>query len=127
MRQVSIPDPLAATDPAVAAGRPRQRTPIEVLATLVASYRTSPALDRENGHTSVRQLRTQLSYLFAFIVQSGRARAYAWHHGSANLDPITAVVIGGTNPFGGRGSIVDTLVGALIVGVFPERSRTRRR
>jgi fructose transport system permease protein len=37
---------------------------------------------------------------------------------NANLDSITAVVIGGTSLFGGRGSIVGTLVGALIVGVF---------
>jgi fructose transport system permease protein len=37
---------------------------------------------------------------------------------NANLDAITAVVIGGTSLFGGRGSIVGTLVGALIVGVF---------
>ena len=36
----------------------------------------------------------------------------------ANLDAITAVVIGGTSLFGGRGSIVGTLFGALIVGVF---------
>jgi fructose transport system permease protein len=36
----------------------------------------------------------------------------------ANLDSITAVVIGGTSLFGGRGSIVGTLLGALIVGVF---------
>ena len=35
-----------------------------------------------------------------------------------NLDSITAVVIGGTSLFGGRGSIVGTLFGALIVGVF---------
>ncbi|GAB7192405.1 ABC transporter permease [Kineococcus sp. NUM-3379] len=35
-----------------------------------------------------------------------------------NLDSITAVVIGGTSLFGGRGAIVGTLVGALIVGVF---------
>ena len=38
--------------------------------------------------------------------------------GTANLDSITAVVIGGTSLFGGRGSVVGTLVGALIVGVF---------
>jgi fructose transport system permease protein len=38
--------------------------------------------------------------------------------GTANLDAITAVVIGGTSLFGGRGSIVGTLIGALIVGVF---------
>jgi fructose transport system permease protein len=37
---------------------------------------------------------------------------------NANLDSITAVVIGGTSLFGGRGSIIGTLIGALIVGVF---------
>ncbi|MEM6530012.1 MAG: ABC transporter permease [Chloroflexota bacterium] len=37
---------------------------------------------------------------------------------TANLDSITAVVIGGTSLFGGRGSILGTLIGALIVGVF---------
>ena len=37
---------------------------------------------------------------------------------TANLDAITAVVIGGTTLFGGRGSIVGTLFGALIVGIF---------
>lgn len=36
----------------------------------------------------------------------------------ANLQSITAVVIGGISLFGGRGSIVGPLVGALIVGVF---------
>ena len=35
-----------------------------------------------------------------------------------NLDSITAVVLGGTSLFGGRGSISGTLLGALIVGVF---------
>jgi fructose transport system permease protein len=35
-----------------------------------------------------------------------------------NLDSITAVVLGGTSLFGGRGLILGTLVGALIVGVF---------
>ncbi|MEM9012770.1 MAG: ABC transporter permease [Pseudomonadota bacterium] len=35
-----------------------------------------------------------------------------------NLDAITAVVIGGTSLFGGRGAIFGTLIGALIVGVF---------
>jgi fructose transport system permease protein len=35
-----------------------------------------------------------------------------------NLDSITAVVLGGTSLFGGRGSVVGTLLGALIVGVF---------
>lgn len=35
-----------------------------------------------------------------------------------NLDAITAVVLGGTSLFGGRGIILGTLVGAIIVGVF---------
>jgi fructose transport system permease protein len=35
-----------------------------------------------------------------------------------NLDSITAVVLGGTSLFGGRGIVLGTLVGALIVGVF---------
>ncbi len=37
---------------------------------------------------------------------------------NANIESITAVVIGGTSLFGGRGSIVGTMFGALIVGVF---------
>ena len=35
-----------------------------------------------------------------------------------NLDSITAVVLGGTSLFGGRGMVLGSLVGALIVGVF---------
>lgn len=35
-----------------------------------------------------------------------------------NLDAISAVVLGGTSLFGGRGMVLGTLVGALIVGVF---------
>ncbi|WP_248959485.1 ABC transporter permease [Sphaerisporangium perillae] len=35
-----------------------------------------------------------------------------------NLDSITAVVLGGTSLFGGRGLVIGTLLGALIVGVF---------
>jgi fructose transport system permease protein len=37
---------------------------------------------------------------------------------NANIESITAAVIGGTSLFGGRGSIVGTMFGALIVGVF---------
>ena len=37
---------------------------------------------------------------------------------SDNLDTITAVVLGGTSLFGGRGAILGTLVGALFVGVL---------
>jgi len=35
-----------------------------------------------------------------------------------NLDSITAVVLGGTSLFGGRGNVIGTLLGALIVGVI---------
>jgi fructose transport system permease protein len=35
-----------------------------------------------------------------------------------NLDAITAVVLGGTSLFGGRGAIFGSLIGTLIVGVF---------
>jgi len=35
-----------------------------------------------------------------------------------NLDTVTAVVLGGTSLFGGRGVILGSLIGALIVGVF---------
>jgi fructose transport system permease protein len=35
-----------------------------------------------------------------------------------NLDAITAVVLGGTSLFGGRGVILGTLVGAIVVGVL---------
>jgi fructose transport system permease protein len=35
-----------------------------------------------------------------------------------NLESITAVVLGGTSLFGGRGAVLGSLVGALIIGVF---------
>jgi fructose transport system permease protein len=35
-----------------------------------------------------------------------------------NLDSITAVVLGGTSLFGGRGVVLGAMIGALIVGVF---------
>ncbi len=35
-----------------------------------------------------------------------------------NLDTITAVVLGGTSLFGGRGLLIGTIIGALISGVF---------
>jgi fructose transport system permease protein len=49
-----------------------------------------------------------------FIGRIGAASPQAGQN--ANLDSITAVVIGGTSLFGGRGSIWGTLIGALIVG-----------
>jgi fructose transport system permease protein len=49
----------------------------------------------------------------------GRIGAVAPTSGQfANIESITAVVIGGISLFGGRGSILGMLFGALIVGVF---------
>ena len=52
-------------------------------------------------------------------IQIGRTNAASPNAGvDLNLDSITAVVIGGTSLFGGRGIVWGTLLGALIVGVF---------
>ena len=52
-------------------------------------------------------------------IQIGRTNAASPNAGvDLNLDSITAVVIGGTSLFGGRGSVWGSLLGALIVGVF---------
>ena len=60
-----------------------------------------------------------LIYGLAAWIQIGRAGA-ASPNGivDANLDSITAVVIGGTSLFGGRGGVIGTLLGAVIVGAF---------
>ena len=48
----------------------------------------------------------------------GRVGSISPQFYEGNLDSITAVVIGGISLFGGRGSIMGALFGALIVGVF---------
>jgi len=60
-----------------------------------------------------------LVYGFAAWMALGRtptADPNAYQTG--NLDSITAVVIGGTSLFGGRGGVIGTVVGALIVAVL---------
>ncbi len=60
-----------------------------------------------------------LIYAVAGWVQLGRSFSAASNAATdVNLDTITAVVIGGTSLFGGRGRIWGTLIGALIVTVF---------
>jgi fructose transport system permease protein len=60
-----------------------------------------------------------LLYAIGAWVLMGRLSAASPNIGTEyNLDSITAVVIGGTSLFGGRGGVLGTLVGALIVGVF---------
>jgi fructose transport system permease protein len=53
---------------------------------------------------------------WASIGRVGSISPQSFYEG--NLQSITAVVIGGISLFGGRGSIMGTLFGALIVGVF---------
>ena len=52
--------------------------------------------------------------LFAARINSGEPTAGI----SYELTAITATILGGTNLFGGRGSVVGTLIGALIMGVL---------
>jgi fructose transport system permease protein len=60
-----------------------------------------------------------ISYGIAGMLLVGRMEAGDPNAGqNGNLDSITAVVLGGTSLLGGRGYIMGTLVGALIVGVF---------
>jgi fructose transport system permease protein len=60
-----------------------------------------------------------LIYAIAAWVLIGRAGAASPNAlTDANLASITAVVIGGTSLFGGRGALVGTLLGALIVQSF---------
>jgi fructose transport system permease protein len=75
----------------------------------------------------IRTGRTQVAaYVVAGLICAAAAWVLIGRIGSvspqagqtANLDSITAVVIGGISLFGGRGAILGTLLGALIVGVF---------
>jgi fructose transport system permease protein len=57
-----------------------------------------------------------LIFAIAGWVLIGRVNAASPNSGTdANLDSITAVVIGGTSLFGGRGRVIGSLIGALIV------------
>jgi fructose transport system permease protein len=77
--------------------------------------------------TGIKVLQTLLSvYVIAGLLYGlaawqalGRIpNADANAYQTANLDSITAVVIGGTSLFGGRGVVLGTLIGTLIVGVL---------
>jgi fructose transport system permease protein len=61
-----------------------------------------------------------LAYGIAALLLVGRTEIGDPNAGQTteNLDVITAVVLGGTSLFGGRGTVVGTLIGAVIVGVF---------
>jgi fructose transport system permease protein len=58
-------------------------------------------------------------YAVGAWVQIGRAESASTNSATdINLETITAVVIGGTSLFGGRGRLAGSLIGALIVVVF---------
>jgi ribose/xylose/arabinose/galactoside ABC-type transport system permease subunit len=60
-----------------------------------------------------------LIYAIAGWILIGRAGAASPNAlTDANLESITAVVIGGVSLFGGRGTLIGSLIGALIVGAF---------
>lgn len=60
-----------------------------------------------------------LIYAIGGWVQLGRSGSASSNAATdINLESITAVVIGGTSLFGGRGRLFGTLIGALIVAVF---------
>jgi fructose transport system permease protein len=75
-------------------------------------------------------IRTDRVLLSAYVVAGVAIAVAAWilcgrvgggdpNSGSnANLESITAVVIGGTSLFGGRGLVIGSLIGAFIVQVF---------
>jgi len=59
-----------------------------------------------------------LSFIAAFI-QSAHLMAIDANAGTnLNLESITAVVIGGTSLLGGRGSLIGTAIGVLLIGVL---------
>lgn len=70
--------------------------------TLISVYMTAGAICALGGWIAIGRL--------------GSVSPQSFYEG--NLDAITAVVIGGCSLFGGRGSILGTLIGALTVGVF---------
>lgn len=75
-------------------------------------------------------VKTDRTILSVYIVAGVIAMIAAWAalgripnadpnaYQNANLETITAVVIGGTSLFGGRGGVLGTLIGTLIVGVL---------
>src|SRR5207247_8682125 len=70
--------------------------------------------------------RVALAYILSGLISSVAAIIYVAHLGQARsdagtgyeLDAITAVVLGGTSVFGGRGSLWGTLVGLFALSVL---------
>ena len=100
-------------NPRLASGRKRVRQDVKINAantSLRSKYRTAVKnVDIVAG----------LIYGIAAWIQIGRSSTASMNNATdANLETITAVVIGGTSLFGGRGLLWGSLMGALIVTVF---------
>lgn len=88
------------------------------------------ALGDDKDSAELAGIRTDRTLLQVYLVAGLVCAVAAWasigrvgaispnSFAEANLQSITAVVIGGISLFGGRGSIMGPLFGALIVGVF---------
>lgn len=71
------------------------------------------------GHTMQLYLITALLAGLAGVIYTGRFTAGAAQAGEPTLlDSIAAVVIGGASLFGGAGTIIGTVIGALIIAVI---------
>jgi ribose transport system permease protein len=72
-----------------------------------------------NFYKMVPYLITGLLAFVAAFIQSAHLMAIDPNAGTnLNLDSITAVVIGGTSLLGGRGSLLGTFIGVLLIGVL---------
>jgi rhamnose transport system permease protein len=86
----------------------------------------SPQGARHAGIPVERRL--NLVYVLAGIIASLAAIVYVAHWGQAKADAgtgyellaITAVVLGGTSIFGGRGSVIGTILGWLAIGILQQ-------
>lgn len=67
---------------------------------------------------SVYALSGLICGLAAWVLIGRTGSASASQLANANLESITAVVIGGVSLFGGRGALVGTLIGVAILGTF---------
>jgi len=72
----------------------------------------------ERHHVLVYTIAGMLSAVAAIVVSSRNLTAQAGMGFGYELDAIAMAVIGGTSLYGGRGSIIGTVLGALIFGVI---------